>query len=193
MACSASVDALFFPIFTLDCCTYIGPLKETTTHLSMFPNKDTPCGQENEVIWKSHVTCRMLSIKKRLSPLFWTKYLIPCMDVRCYNNIKRSGKYSSDFVQNFAEKKRVLLCSANAWIRTHVTFPVIQKQCCRFLVVQSFQFEFTTYPTYLQGKHLQSIDRKYNYRECWCYIIRIKQCFLGTNQWLLLHVLAVCL
>ena len=24
------------------------PLKETTTHLSMFPNKDTPCGRENE-------------------------------------------------------------------------------------------------------------------------------------------------
>ena len=35
---------------TSDCCTYVRPLKETTTHLSMFPNKDTPCGQENEVI-----------------------------------------------------------------------------------------------------------------------------------------------
>ena len=29
---------------------YVGPLKETTTHLSMFLNKDTPCGRENEVI-----------------------------------------------------------------------------------------------------------------------------------------------
>ena len=29
---------------------YVGPLKETTTHLSMFPNKDTPCGLENEGI-----------------------------------------------------------------------------------------------------------------------------------------------
>ena len=29
---------------------YVGPLKETTTHLSMFPNKDIPCGWENEVI-----------------------------------------------------------------------------------------------------------------------------------------------
>ena len=27
---------------------YIRPLKETTTHLLMFPNKDTPCGGENE-------------------------------------------------------------------------------------------------------------------------------------------------
>ena len=28
--------------------TTVGPLKETTTHLSVFPNKDTPCGRENE-------------------------------------------------------------------------------------------------------------------------------------------------
>ena len=27
---------------------YVGPLKETTTHLFMFLNKDTPCGRENE-------------------------------------------------------------------------------------------------------------------------------------------------
>ena len=27
---------------------YVGPLKETTTHLSVFPNKGTPCGRENE-------------------------------------------------------------------------------------------------------------------------------------------------
>ena len=60
---------------------------------------------------KGHVTFRMLSIKKRLlSPLFCTKYSISCRDVRCYNNIKRSGKYSSDFVQNFAEKKQEYCC-----------------------------------------------------------------------------------
>ena len=41
-----------------------------------------------------------------------------------------------------------------------------------------------------QGKHSQSIDRKYNCHECWCYIICIKQCFPHTNLWLLLHVLA---
>ena len=27
---------------------YVRPMKETTTHLSMFPNKNTPCGRENE-------------------------------------------------------------------------------------------------------------------------------------------------
>ena len=60
---------------------------------------------------KGHVTCRMLSIKKRLlSPLFCTKYLISCRDVRCYNTIIRLGKYSSDFVQNFAEKKEEYCC-----------------------------------------------------------------------------------
>ena len=51
--------------------------------------------------------------------------------------------------------------------------------------------------TYLQlrkvCKHLRSLDRKYNYPECWCYIIHIKQCFPHKNQWLLLHVLAICL
>ena len=26
---------------------YVGPLKKTTTHLSVFPNKDTPCGRKN--------------------------------------------------------------------------------------------------------------------------------------------------
>ena len=31
-----------------DHCTDVAPLKETTTHLSMFPNKDMPCGRENE-------------------------------------------------------------------------------------------------------------------------------------------------
>ena len=28
--------------------TYVGPLKKTATHLLIFPNKDTPCGRENE-------------------------------------------------------------------------------------------------------------------------------------------------
>ena len=55
---------------------------------------------------KGHVTFRMLSISKRdcflvcfvqnISYLVGTSWY--------YNNIKRSGKYSSDFVQNFAEK-----------------------------------------------------------------------------------------
>ena len=31
---------------------YVRPLKETTAHLSMFLNKDTPCSWENEVIQK---------------------------------------------------------------------------------------------------------------------------------------------
>ena len=53
----------------------------------------------------------------------------------------------SDFVQNFAEKTQVLLCSANAWIGTHTTFLVIPRQCCHFSVVQSFQFEITTHLT----------------------------------------------
>ena len=96
-------------------------------------------------------------------------------------------------MQKFTENPEVLLCSVNAWIGTRAMFPVILKQCSRFSVVQSFQFEITTLLTYLQGKHSRSIDQKYNYRECWCYIICIKLCFLRTNRWLLLHVLAICL
>ena len=86
-----------------------------------------------------------------------------------------------DILQNSCKtslkKKRVLLCSANAWIRTHAMFQVIPKRCCCFSVVQSFQFEITTLLTYLQGKHSRSVDRKYNYHECWCYIIHIKWFF----------------
>ena len=33
---------------TSDHCTNVAPLKETTTHLSMFPNKGMPCSRENE-------------------------------------------------------------------------------------------------------------------------------------------------
>ena len=42
-------------------------------------------------------------------------------------------------------KKNEYHCNANAWIGTYATFPVIPKQCCRFSVVQSFQFEFELY------------------------------------------------
>ena len=131
---------------------------------------------------KGHMTCWMLLIKKRLlSPLFCTKYLMSCRDIRCYNDIKQSGKYSLDFVQNFAENPPKYCCVVQMHGLEHMRhFSVILKWCCHF-------------STYLQGKYLRSIDRKYSYRECWCYVICIKRCFLGTNQWLLLHVLAVCL
>ena len=96
-------------------------------------------------------------------------------------------------MQNIAGKKRVSLCRANTWIGRHATFPLIPKRCCHFSVVQSFQFEFATHLTYIQGKHSWSIYQKYNYRECWWYIIHIKRCFPRTNQWLFLHVLLICL
>ena len=87
-------------VLTSDHCTYVRPLKETTTHLSVFLNKDMPCSRENKALRKGHVTFRMLFIKKRLlSCLFCSKYQISCRDVGYYNNIKQSGRYSSDFVQ----------------------------------------------------------------------------------------------
>ena len=75
-----------------------------------------------------------------------------------------------------AKLRWVLLCSATAWIGTHATFPVISKffSCSKFSVRVCNTSD-------IQGKHSRSTDRKYNYRECWCYIIRIKRCFPRTN------------
>ena len=138
---------------TSDSCTYVRPLKETTTHLSMFLNKDTPCGWENEVIQER--SCDMPDVVNKmrlLSRLFCTKYYMFCRDIRCYNNIKRSGKYASDFVQNFADFFLVMLCSANVCIGTH-DVSNDPEAMLSFFVVQSFQVKFTTHLTYLQGKH----------------------------------------
>ena len=46
----------------------VGPLKETTTHFSMFLNKDTPCGLENEVIQKR--SCDMLNVVNKKETAF---------------------------------------------------------------------------------------------------------------------------
>ena len=89
------------------------------------------------------------------------------------------------------KKKRVLLCSVNAWIITRTMFLVILKQCCRFSIVQSFQFEITTLTTYLQGKRSRSIDWKYNYHEC--HIICIKWHFPCTNHRLLPRMFVISL
>ena len=150
----------------------------------MFPNKDTPCGRENEctrersrdvpdVVNKKR-DCFLVCFVQKIS------YLVGTSDITTISNDR--GNIHQISCKTSLKKKRVSLCSANAWIGTHATFPVIPKRCCRFSVVQSFQFEFTTHLTYIQGKHSLSIDRKYNYRECRCYIIRIKRCFPRTNQ-----------
>ena len=55
------------------------------------------------------------------------------MDVRYHNNIKWLGEIFFRFRAKLRwKKKRVSLCSANAWIGTHTTFPVIPKWCCHF-------------------------------------------------------------
>ena len=118
---------------------YVRPLKNTTIHLSMFLNKDTPCSRGNEVIQKKSRDMLDVVKKRDCFLVCFVKILDILYNVSYCNNIKRSGKYSSDFVQNFAEKNTgVLLCSANAWIRTHAMFPMIPKWCCCFSVVQSF-------------------------------------------------------
>ena len=140
---------------------------------------------------KGHVTCWMLSIKRDCFLVCFVQniiYLVGTSDIATISNDQ--GNILQTSCKTSLKKRRLLLCSSNAWI---AAFLVILKQCCCFSVVQSFQFEITTHLIYVQSKYLRSIDRKHNYHECWCYIISIKQCFLRTNQWLLLHVLAICL
>ena len=145
-----------------------------------------------KLLRKGHMTCRML-LKNGIAFWFvlWKILLVGTSDITTIS--KDQGNILQISCKTSLKKKRVSLCSANAWIGTQATFPVIPKRCCRFSVVQSFQFKFATHLTYIQGKHSRSIDRKYNYRECWCYIIRTKWCFPCTNQWLFLHVLVICL
>ena len=61
------------------------------------------------------------------------------MDVRYYNNIKRLGEIFFRFCAKLRWKKQqVSLCSANAWIGTRATFPVIPKWCCWFFGCSKF-------------------------------------------------------
>ena len=155
----------------------------------------TPCGQENEATQEKSCDVQDVVNKKDCFLLCFVQniwYLVGTSDITTISN--DWGNILQILCKTSLEKKkRVSLCSASAWIRTHATFLVILKRCCHFSVVQSFQSEFATHLMYIQGKHSRSIDRKYNYRECWCYIINIKWCFPRTKQWLVLHVLAICL
>ena len=114
-------------------CTYIGPLKETTTHLSVFPNKDTPCSRDNEGTQeRSHDVPDVVDKKRDCFLVCFVQnitYLVGMSDVTTVSNDR--GNILQISCKNIAEKKRVSLCSANAWTGTHATFPVIPKQCCR--------------------------------------------------------------
>ena len=79
--------------------------------------------------------------------VFPFRYLVGTSDITTISN--DWGNILQISCKTLLEKKRVSLCRANAWIGTHTTFPVISKRCCRFSVVQSFQFEFTTHLTYI--------------------------------------------
>ena len=166
---------------------YNTPFGVSKQRHAMRPGKWRHSGKDT---WRSGC-CRL---KKRLLSCFFVqniRHLVGTSDITTISNNR--GSILQISCKTSLKKRRVSLCSANAWIGTHTTFPVIPKRCCRFSVVQSFQFEFATHPTYIQDKHSWSIDQKYNYHECWCYIIRIKRCFPRTNQWSFLHVLAICL
>ena len=131
---------------------YIRPLKETTTHLSMFPNKDTPCGWENEVVQKRSRDMPDVVNKKDCFLLCFVqniRYHVGTSDVTIISNDQ--GNILQISCKTSLEKNWVLLWSANAWIGTHATFLVILKRCGHFSVVQSFQFKFSTHLTYYRA------------------------------------------
>ena len=69
----------------------------------MFQNEDPPCSRGNEDTQEMSRDVPDVVEKRDCFLICFVKD-ITCRDVRYYNNIKGSGKYSSDFVQNFAEK-----------------------------------------------------------------------------------------
>ena len=153
-----------------------------------FRTKTRHAAGKMKALRKGHVTFRMLSIRKRLLSHFVQniRYLVGMSDITTISNNR--GKYCSDFMQKFAEKTRVSQC----------TFLVILVIHGRFWWFWSDAVVFRLFKVF--SSSLQHIWRtyraniwKYNYRECWCYIICIKLCFPGINQWLFLHVLAICL
>ena len=135
----------------------------------MFPNKNTPCSRENEfeiiqerscdvpdVVNKTRRDCFLVCFVQNI------RYLVGMSDVITISNDRGNILQTSCKI---SLKKNKYCCVVRMHGSEHATFPVIPKQCCRFLV-QSFQFKITTHLMYLQGKHSQSVDRKYNYREC---------------------------
>ena len=75
---------------TSDSCMYVEPQKETTTHLSMFPNKDTPCGRENEGTQERSHDIPNVVVKKRDCFLVCfvqnIRYLVGTSDITIISN-----------------------------------------------------------------------------------------------------------
>lgn len=75
------------------------------------------------------------------------------------------------------KKHQAVLFSVNAWIGTGAMFAMIP---LLFWVVQSF---------YVRDCNMSDVwDRKYNNREWWCCITRVKRCFSRANQWLIVLI-----
>ena len=150
----------------------------------MFPNKDTPCGRENECTRER--SCDVLDVvdKKETAFSFVLYKILDILEGRwILQQYQTIGEIFFRFRAKTSLKKNEYHCVVQMHGLEHTQrFRWFQSNA----VVQSFQFEFATHLTYIQGKHSRSIDRKYNYRECWCYIIHIKRCFPHTNQWLFL-------
>ena len=167
---------------------YVRPLKETTIHLSMFPNKDTPCGRENESTQERSRDVLDVADKKETAFSFVlykiSDILLGRQMLQQYQTI---GEIFFRFCAKLCWKKPwVSLCSANAWIG-----------CSKFSVRVCNTSDVHTGQTFaincLKIQLSWILMLYYPYREYWCYIIRIKRCCPCTNRWLFLHVLAICL
>jgi len=81
-------------------------------------------------------------------------------NIRSYNNIWTIRKMFLKLHTNFAEKNRVLLCSVNVWIGTHVL--AIPKWGRLFLCCVKFTVRSYTTSDMSQRELLRAVDRKYN-------------------------------
>ena len=116
-----------------------------------FRTKTCHAAGKMNALGKSHVTFRMLSIKKETAFSFvLNKILDILLGRRILQQYQTIGEIFFRFHAKLRWKKEeVSLCSANAWIGTHATFLVILKWCCHFSVVQSFQL-FKVFSSSLQ-------------------------------------------
>ena len=156
-----------------------------------FRTKTRHAARRMKAFRKCHMMCWMLLMKKRLlSRLFVQniRYLVGTSDV---TTISKSRGNILQILCKTSLKQKQYCCVAQMHGLEYMWH--FQWFWSNAVVLRSFKVFSASLQHIWQGKYLQSIDRKYNYCECWCYIICIKWCFPCTIQWLFLHVLAICL
>ena len=160
----------------------------------MFLNKDTPCGPENEVIQKR--SCDMLDVVNKKETAF-SFVLYKIFDILYGRQMLQQYQMIGEIFFRFCAKlrwKNEYCCVVQMHGLEHTRrFRWFWSDAVVFQLFKVFSSSWQHIRCTYRANIRDQLIKKYNYCECWCYIIRIKRCFLRTNQRLLLHVLAVCL